>query len=153
MSSSSMRARSRWKPIEDLVVRRLESDPKTNQGIVFVVQSCVLMYCINYFNIFYRPNYPVKVHVWAGISLRGRTAICVFDGIIDAMLYTEILDSTLLPFIKETYPEGQKFFFKIMTQSTHLSLLKSSWKSMEWDGGNRQQSPQTWILLKICGTN
>ena len=32
-----------------------------------------------------RPRHPVKVHVWAGISKRGRTGICIFlgsDGLI-----------------------------------------------------------------------
>jgi len=51
----------------------------------------------------------VKVHVWAGISLRGRTSICIFDGIMNAELYVNILESTLLPFIEEVYPESHKF--------------------------------------------
>ena len=31
-----------------------------------------------------RPKHPVKVHVWAGISTRGATKICIFQGIMDA---------------------------------------------------------------------
>ena len=27
-----------------------------------------------------RPKHPVKVHVWAGISWKGRTEICIFEG-------------------------------------------------------------------------
>ena len=30
-----------------------------------------------------RPKHPVKVHVWAGISMRGRTGICILDGMMD----------------------------------------------------------------------
>jgi len=33
---------------------------------------CLLLLC--------RAKHPVKVHVWAGISMRGRTGICVFEG-------------------------------------------------------------------------
>lgn len=47
--------------------------------------------------------------MWAGISLRGPTKICIFDGIMDAELYVEILRTTLLPFLTEKYPEGHRF--------------------------------------------
>ena len=46
-----------------------------------------------------RAKHPVKVHVWAGISLKGATQVCIFDGIMDADLYINILQQTLLPFI------------------------------------------------------
>ena len=56
-----------------------------------------------------RPKHPLKVHVWAGISIRGPTKICVFDGIMNAELYVEILRATLVPFITEKYAEGHRF--------------------------------------------
>ena len=56
-----------------------------------------------------RPKHPLKVHVWAGISMRGPTKICIFDGIMDAVLYVDVLRSTLLPFIAQKYPEGHRF--------------------------------------------
>ena len=56
-----------------------------------------------------RPKHPVKVHVWAGISCRGATRVCVFEGIMDATLYIEILDGYLLPFIRQVYPTGHRF--------------------------------------------
>ena len=56
-----------------------------------------------------RPKHPVKVHVWAGISLRGSTGICIFDGIMDQILYISILQETLLPFIQSVYPDGHRF--------------------------------------------
>ena len=39
-----------------------------------------------------RPKHPTKVHVWAGISWNGATNVCVFEGIMNAELYTEILE-------------------------------------------------------------
>ena len=59
--------------------------------------------------LLYRPKHPLKVHVWAGISLKGRTGICIFDGVMDRFLFVEILSKTLLPFIKETYPDHCRF--------------------------------------------
>jgi len=56
-----------------------------------------------------REKHPVKVHVWAGISLQGRTGICIFEGIMDAPLYIQILDQTLLPFIRDVYPDSHRF--------------------------------------------
>ena len=51
----------------------------------------------------------MKVHVWAGISCRGPTAICIFEGTMDAVLFVEILQKTLLPFIEEVYPFGHRY--------------------------------------------
>ena len=56
-----------------------------------------------------RPKHPVKVHVWAGISHRGRTGLCIFEGKMNASLFISILRSTLLPFIKDSYPDGHRF--------------------------------------------
>ena len=43
-----------------------------------------------------RPKHPIKVHVWAGISKKGATEVCIFEGIMAAPLYREILERTLL---------------------------------------------------------
>ena len=55
-------------------------------------------------------KHAVKVHVWAGISKRGATNICVFDQIMDGMLYTQILDKYLLPFLEEHF-RGTEYRF------------------------------------------
>ena len=50
------------------------------------------------------PKHPVKVHVWAGISCKGATGVCVFDGIMDTPMYMRILECYLIPlqeFIQE----------------------------------------------------
>jgi len=44
------------------------------------------------------------VHVWAGISRKGATKACIFEGIMDAPLFCEILQETLLPFLQEKFP-------------------------------------------------
>lgn len=56
-----------------------------------------------------RPKHPVKVHVWAGISWKGRTEICIFEGIMNAEMYTDILAQCLVPFIQRVYPAGHRF--------------------------------------------
>ena len=56
-----------------------------------------------------RAKHPVKIHVWAGISCRGATAICIFEGIMDRFLFTDILLQTLVPFIQEVYPFGHRY--------------------------------------------
>ena len=45
----------------------------------------------------------------AGISLRGRTDICSFTGIMDRYLYTNILQQTLLLFIDAVHPDSLRF--------------------------------------------
>lgn len=50
--------------------------------------------------IIFRPKHPTKVHVWAGISCEGKTKI-IFEGIMNAAGFIEILESGLLPYIRE----------------------------------------------------
>ena len=52
-----------------------------------------------------KPKHPLKVHVWAGISKHGATKICIFDGIMDADLFCNIIETTLVPFIREKLPD------------------------------------------------
>ena len=52
-----------------------------------------------------KPKHPLKVHVWAGISRHGPSKICIFDGIMDADLFCNILETTLVPFIREKLPD------------------------------------------------
>ena len=52
-----------------------------------------------------KPKHPLKVHVWAGISRHGATKICIFNGIMDADLFCNILETTLVPFIRERLPD------------------------------------------------
>lgn len=56
-----------------------------------------------------RAKHPVKVHVWAGILRRGRTAICIFEGVMDRFLFTEILERTLLPFVQDRFADFHRF--------------------------------------------
>ena len=55
-----------------------------------------------------RPKHPVKVHIWGGISCQGATKIVIFTGIMNAIRYSQILSTSLLPFIRECYPEGHR---------------------------------------------
>ena len=56
-----------------------------------------------------KPKHPVKVHVWAGISYRGRTNLCIFEGKMNAPLFVSILEKSLVPFIKDVYPDSHRF--------------------------------------------
>ena len=57
-----------------------------------------------------KPKHPLKVHVRAGISKRGATKIVIFKEKLIATKYTKILEESLLPFIKESYPNGHRFY-------------------------------------------
>ena len=56
-----------------------------------------------------RPKHPIKLHVWGGISARGWTGICIFEGKMNAPMFVSILDQRLVPFIHEVYPDGHRF--------------------------------------------
>ena len=52
-----------------------------------------------------KPKHPIKVHVWAGISKKGKNKICSFEGIMERFLFTDILDSALIPSINHLFPD------------------------------------------------
>ena len=41
--------------------------------------------------------------------MQGATGICIFEGIMNSVLYTDILKDTLLPFLRDVYPNGHRF--------------------------------------------
>ena len=85
----------------------------------------------------HRPKHPTKVHVWAGISKRGRTGVCVFEGIMKKELFVSILDGTLLSFIENVYPEGHKFMMD--NDPKHTSGYAADW--MRENGVNWWKTP------------
>lgn len=56
----------------------------------------------------FRAKHPVKVHVWGGISWEGRTPIVIFEGVMNAEGYENILRQALLPFLHDVYPRGHR---------------------------------------------
>lgn len=56
-----------------------------------------------------RPMHPTNVRVWAAISIKGRSGICILNGCMDAVAHASILERTLLPMIEKLYPNGHWF--------------------------------------------
>lgn len=52
-----------------------------------------------------KAKHPVKVHVWAGVSCRGATKLCIFDGSVrmDSEIFVEIIRHFYVPFAAEKY--------------------------------------------------
>ena len=59
----------------------------------------------------YKPvaKHAEKVHVWAAISKREATKICIFHQIMNAEVYVDILDDFLVPFVSAKFPDGHRF--------------------------------------------
>ena len=56
-----------------------------------------------------RPKHPLKLHIWGAISYQGASPVVIFTGIMDAQRYAQILDRSLVPFIRSCYPAGHQF--------------------------------------------
>ena len=83
-----------------------------------------------------RPKHPLKLHVWAGLSRHGATNICIFEGIMEANLYCSILESTLVPFIRDTLPNHR---FMQDNDPKHTSRLAKAF--FERNGINWWRTP------------
>ena len=57
--------------------------------------------------------------------MRGRTRICVFDGIMKKELFVSILEGTLLPFVQDIYPDGHKLMMD--NDPKHTSAYAKQW--------------------------
>ena len=66
------------------------------------------------------PKYPVKVHMWGGISKEGATGICIFTGIMNAEGYVTLLENALLPFLQLKFADKEHRFMQD-NDSKHVS--------------------------------
>ena len=75
--------------------------------------------------------------MWAAISKKGRSGVCIFEGCMDAVAYVNILEQTLLPMIQALYPNGQQFVQGNVPK--HTSRLAQQF--FHEKGGNRSCTP------------
>ena len=79
-------------------------------------------------------KHSLKVHVWAGISKRGATHICIFDQIMDGALYVKILEDFFLPFIADKF-QGTQYRFMQDNDPKHTSRVAKDFyqeKDINW---------------------
>lgn len=70
-----------------------------------------------------------------GISRNGATALCIFEAIVTAPLYCDILERILLPFIQEKFPPTNSYHFVQDNDLKHASRVAKEFftsKSMNW---------------------
>ena len=82
----------------------------------------------------YRPKHPVKIHVWGGISMPGRTRLMLLDGIMDANLYVHNLEIALLPSAQKLY-HGTNYLFMQDNDPKHTSKRAHAFfadNAIEW---------------------
>ena len=97
-----------------------------------------------------RPKHPVKVHVWAGISMEGATDICIFTGIMNADFYVHILQQFLLPFLQNKFATtGHRF----MQDNDPKRVSREAKDFFEQNHVNWWRTPPESPDLKTCGTS
>ena len=98
-----------------------------------------------------KPKHPFKVHVWGGISRHGATKICIFDGIMDGDLFCNVLETTLVPFIRNKLPDH--WFMQDNDPNTCPGEHKLSSSRKALTGGVLLRRVLTSTQSKTCGMN
>ena len=69
--------------------------------------------------------------------MQGSTRVCIFEGILNAERYVGILEDTLLPFLRNVYPDGHRF----MQDNDPKHTSKKSRTFFENNGVNWWKTP------------
>ena len=103
----------------------------------------------------FRPKHPTKVHVWAGISWKGKTPIVIFDGKMNATGFIEVLTAGLVPYLRkvDTNPK-----FMQDNDPKHTSRRAGLWldeKNINWwktpaESPDLNPIENLWHELRVC---
>ncbi len=69
--------------------------------------------------------------MWAGISMKGTTGICIFKGIMNGPLYVKILERALVPFLQKVFP-NQSHRFMQDNDTKHTSKVGRRFMEANW---------------------
>ena len=94
--------------------------------------------------------------MWAGISWNGATRACIFEGLMDAEFYCEILYEYLVPFIHTVYPHNHRFMQD--NDPKHTSCRAQEFfaeKGINWwhtppESPDANPIENLWHELKVC---
>ena len=56
-----------------------------------------------------KPKHPLKVHIWVAISRKGAALLVIFSKNLTAIQFGKIVESSLVPFIRDKFPVDRKF--------------------------------------------
>jgi transposase len=68
-------------------------------------------------------KFPYKVHIWAAIYKGGRSAICLFTGIMDSYKYKDIISNYMINLYNEKKNNNHRFIFQQDNDSKHTAHI------------------------------
>ena len=86
----------------------------------------------------YKYKHPPKIPVWVGIAKRGATQLVMFEGIMTATRYGDILTASLVQFLRITNPDGHR----IMIPNTPVGTFKPFLRITELIGRRASRKPR-----------
>lgn len=91
-----------------------------------------------------RVKHPVKIMVWSVISAQGVGRFYIVQGTMRQDQYRQVLETRLLPQLKEWFPDGEEYVFMHDSAPCHKAtkfLVDHNIQVLPWPGNSPDMNP------------
>ena len=102
---------------------------------------------LNSFHIQQAPKHPPKKMFWGCFTFKGTGRLCPIEGMMNSTKYQEILETKLVPSMRQSFPDGNGIFQQdnapCHTSKKMLTFFqKAKLTVLDWPGNSGKKLPK-----------